>query len=89
MAIGSPRAGIVRVVTLDVFLMIALGGCVGVALGFGAARYAESLFYQVKATDASIIAVPVCAILLTALIATLPALLRALRIDPTEILRAE
>jgi predicted permease len=43
-AIGSTRAGIVRIVTLDVFLMIALGGCAGVALGFGAARYVESLF---------------------------------------------
>jgi ABC-type lipoprotein release transport system permease subunit len=31
----------------------------------------------------------VCAILLTALIATLPAVRRALRTDPTEILRAE
>jgi predicted permease len=89
MAIGSTRAGIVRIVTLDVFLMIALGGCAGVALGFGAARYIESLFYQVKATDADIIALPTCAILLTALVATLPAVLRALRTDPTEILRAE
>ena len=89
MAIGSTRAGIVRIVTLDVFLMIALGGCAGVALGFGAARYVESLFYQVKATDADMIALPACAILLTALVATLPAVLRALRTDPTEILRAE
>jgi predicted permease len=89
MAIGSTRAGIVRVVTRDVFLMIALGGCAGVALGFGAARYVESLFYQVKATDADMIALPACAILLTALVATLPAVLRALRTDPTEILRAE
>jgi predicted permease len=89
MAIGSTRAGIVRLVTLDVFLMIALGGCAGVALGFGAARYVESLFYQVKATDADMIALPACAILLTALVATLPAVLRALRTDPTEILRAE
>ena len=89
MAIGSTRAGIVRIVTLDVFLMIALGGCAGVALGFGAARYVESLFYQVKATDADMIALPTCAILLTALVATLPAVLRALRTDPTEILRAE
>ena len=89
MAMGSPRAGIVRVVTLDVFLMVALGGCVGVALGFGAARYVQSLFYQVKATDADIIALPTCAILLTALVATLPAVLRALRTDPTEILRTE
>jgi predicted permease len=43
MAIGSTRAGIVRIVTLDVFPMIALGGCAGVVLGFGAARYVESL----------------------------------------------
>ena len=89
MAIGSTRAGIVRIVTLDVFLMIALGGCAGIALGFGAARYVESLFYQVKATDADMIALPACAILLTALVATLPAVLRALRTDPTEILRSE
>jgi len=89
MAMGSPRASIVRVVTLDVFVMIALGGCTGVALGFGAARYVQSLFYQVKATDADMIALPTCAILLTALVATFPAVLRALRTDPTEILRAE
>jgi len=89
MAIGSTRAGIVRIVTLDVFLMIALGGCAGVALGFGASRYVESLFYQVKATDADMIALPACAILLTALVATLPAVFRALRTDPTEVLRAE
>ncbi len=89
MAIGSPRAGIVRIVALDVFLMIGLGGCVGIALGFGAARYVQSLFYQVKATDADMIALPTCVFLLTALLATLPSVLRALRIDPTEILRAE
>jgi predicted permease len=89
MAIGSTRAGIVRIVTLDVFQMIALGGCAGVALGFGAARYVQSLFYQVKATDADLIALPTCAMLLSALVATLPAVLRALRTDPTEILRTE
>jgi ABC-type antimicrobial peptide transport system permease subunit len=89
MAIGSTRAGIVRIVTLDTFLTIAFGGCAGVGLGFGAVRYVESLFYQVKATDADMIALPACAILLTALVATLPAVLRALRTDPTEILRAE
>jgi predicted permease len=88
-AIGSTRAGIVRVVTLETFLMITLGGCVGVALGLGAARYVQSLFYQVKATDADMIALPTCAILVTALVATLPAVLRALRTDPTEILRTE
>jgi predicted permease len=89
MAVGSPRAGIVRLVTLEIFVMIGLGGCAGVTLGFGAARYVTSLFYQVKATDADMIAIPAAAILLTALVATLPAVLRALRTDPTEILRAQ
>jgi predicted permease len=89
MAIGSTRAGIVRIVTFNIFLMIALGGCAGIVLGIGAARYVESLFYQVKATDADMIGLPTYAILLTALVATLPAVLRALRTDPTEILRAE
>ena len=89
MAIGSTRAGIVRMVTLDVFQMIALGGCAGVALGFVAARSIESLFYQVKETDANMIALPALAILLTSLVATLPAVIRALRTDPTGILRAE
>jgi predicted permease len=89
MAIGSTRVGIVRIVTLDVFLMITLGSCAGVALGVGAAHYVASLFYQVKATDADMLALPACAILVTALIATLPAILRALHTDPTEILRTE
>jgi predicted permease len=89
MAIGSSRAGIVRIVTLHIFLMITLGAGAGLALGFGAAHYVASLFYQVKATDTEMIALPTCALLLTALVATLPAVLRALRTDPTEILRAE
>jgi predicted permease len=88
-AIGSSRAGIVRMVTLDVFVMIALGSCAGLALGFGAARYVQSHFYQVRATDVDMIALPACALLLAALVAILPAVLRALRTDPTEILRAE
>jgi ABC-type lipoprotein release transport system permease subunit len=32
---------------------------------------------------------PMCAMLFTAFVATLPAVLRALRTDPTEILRSE
>ena len=88
-AVGSSRAAIVRAVTSEVFGMILLGSCAGVALGLGAARYAEAYLYLVKATDADIVALPTGGILLTALVATLPAVLRALRTDPTEILRAE
>jgi hypothetical protein len=39
MAIGSTRAGIVRIVTLDSFLLIVLGGCAGV----GSERVRHSL----------------------------------------------
>ena len=89
LAIGSPRAAIVRLVTFDVFVMFVLGGCTGIALGLVAARYVETLFYQVKSTDGDMLALPACAFLLTALVATLPAVIRALHTDPTEILRAE
>jgi ABC-type antimicrobial peptide transport system permease subunit len=89
LAIGSTRVGIVRIVTFDAYLTISLGGCAGVTLGISIARYVEALFYRVKATDADMIALPACAMLLTTLVATLPAVLRALRTDPAEILRAE
>jgi ABC-type antimicrobial peptide transport system permease subunit len=56
MAIVSERTGIVRLVTLDALLVVALGGWAGVALGFVAVRYVASLFCQVKATDADMIA---------------------------------
>jgi ABC-type lipoprotein release transport system permease subunit len=69
--------------------MIAVGACAGLALGLESARYIESLFYDVKATDAAMLALPACALVLTALIATLPAITRALHTNPTEILRAE
>lgn len=89
MAVGSPRSRIIRLVTINAFTMIGLGACAGVVLGLESARYFESLFYQVKATDADVLVLPACAILLTALVATLPAVLRALRTDPTEILRTQ
>ncbi|KAA6458242.1 FtsX-like permease family protein [Acidobacteria bacterium AB60] len=88
-AIGSPRAGIVRLVTGDSLITVGLGTGAGLALGFAAARSVASLFYQVKASDADMIAWPTGALLLTALLATIPAVLRALRTDPTAILRSE
>ncbi len=89
MAIGATRAGIVRTVTVEMVVTIAVGGLAGLALGLGAARFVETLFYQVTAGEADMIALPAGALVLTTLIATLPAVLRALRTDPTEILRAE
>ncbi len=73
----------------QVFCMLALGAVCGLALGLGSARYIATLLYQVKPTDAPMLAVPAIMILTAALLAALPPVLRATRIDPSEMLRAE
>jgi predicted lysophospholipase L1 biosynthesis ABC-type transport system permease subunit len=88
-AVGARGGAIVRLVTGGVFSMVAVGVVAGVGLGLASARYMESLFFQVKASDAGMLAVPSAVILAIAVVATVPGVLRALRIDPVEILRAE
>jgi hypothetical protein len=69
--------------------MVVFGAIAGVALGITSARYLESLLYQVKATDFDVLALPSLTILAAALLAALPAVMRAVRIDPVTMLRAE
>jgi putative ABC transport system permease protein len=88
-ALGARRARVAQLVSAEVFRMVLAGGVVGWALGMGSARYLESLLYQVKAGEPEMAALPPLAILVVALVATAPAVLRALRIDPAEILRSE
>jgi predicted permease len=88
-AVGARGGAIVRLVTRSVITMVAAGLVAGVGLGLASARYMESLFFQVKASDASTLAIPFAVILAVAAVATVPAILRALRIDPVEILRTE
>jgi putative ABC transport system permease protein len=88
-AIGARGGSIVRLVTRSVFSMVAVGVVAGVGIGLTCARSMESLFFQVKATDASMLAIPCAVILAVTVTATVPGVLRALRIEPVEILRAE
>jgi putative ABC transport system permease protein len=53
------------------------------------ARFIESLFYQVEATDLPMLAFPSLALFAVALLAALPAVVRAVRIDPVAMLRVE
>jgi predicted permease len=89
MAIGAPPGGIARLVTVEVFSMVLAGALGGLALGMASARYIESLFYQVKATDWDVLALPSLAMLAAALLAALPAVIHAVRIDPVTALRGE
>jgi len=89
MALGAPAGNIARHVTTDVFSMVLAGALGGLALGMAAVRYVESLFYQVKPTDPAMLAIPSLAILVAALAAALPGIIRAVTLDPVTVLRSE
>jgi len=89
MAIGARPGNIVRRVTFEAFAMVITGAAAGLVIGLVSVRYIGSLFYEVKATDPAMLALPSLAILATALLAAVPAVIRAVRIDPAAMLRAE
>jgi len=80
---------LVRLVALEVVRMVVIGSAAGIALGIGAARYVESLLYGVKASDAVMLGIPLATIAVAVAMAAVPAVRRALRVDPVEMLRAE
>jgi predicted permease len=89
MAIGARPAGIARLVTRDVLGMVLAGALAGLALGLAAVRYLDALFYQVKPTDVSMLALPSIVLLAAAMVAALPAVIHAVRVNPVEMLRSE
>jgi predicted permease len=89
MAIGAQAGDIARRVTADVFSMVLAGALAGLALGMASARYIATLLYQVKATDLTMLVLPSLTIFTAALLAALPAVIRAVRIDPVTMLRSE
>jgi ABC-type antimicrobial peptide transport system permease subunit len=89
MAIGAQAADIARRVTVDVFGMVIAGAAAGLALGMASVRHIAALLYHVKATDLPILVLPSLIMLGVALLAALPPVIRAVRIDPASILRSE
>jgi ABC-type antimicrobial peptide transport system permease subunit len=89
LALGARMSDVARNVTGGIFSAVCVGAVAGLGLGITSARYIESLLYQVKATDLDVLAFPSLIILATALLAAVPAVIRALRIDPVAMLRAE
>ena len=89
MAIGARAAHIARGVIARALLVVAVGAAAGLALGMASVRYIASLLYQVRPTDAAMLALPAGLILAAALAAALPAVIRAVRIDPVSALRSE
>jgi len=88
-AIGARSSDIVRRVSAEGFAMVFLGAIAGLAIGMASMRYVESLLYQVRLTDVSMLALPSLTIFTAALLAALPAVVRAARTDPFKMLRTE
>jgi putative ABC transport system permease protein len=89
MAVGATPAGIAVQMAERAFAVVLLGAVVGFAVGMAAVRNIESLLFSVKATDVWIRGIPGITILMLAFVASLPAAIRAARIDPATTLRTE
>jgi predicted permease len=88
-ALGARGVEIAAQVLVGVLLMIAAGCLAGIGMGVGLERYVEKLLYQVKSTEVGVIVTPVVTMVLAGVLAAVPPVSRALRIDPAKLLRAE
>jgi hypothetical protein len=88
-ALGAGTAAIARRVALRAFVMVLAGAIAGLALSLASAPYVEALLFGVKATDAMMLALPSLSVVAVALVAALVPVVRASRVDPVAILRAD
>ncbi len=88
-AIGAQSHAIARSVIGEIFAVVVAGATLGIMLGSGSVRFIESLLFEVKATDLGVLALPAVIIFAVALLAALPAVIRAIGIDPATMLRSE
>ena len=65
------------------------GAMIGLIFGLLCAERLQALLFQVRATDATMLMLPFAAITAAAVLATIPAILRAVHIDPLMMLRTE
>jgi len=89
MAIGAQAGDIARRIAFEAFAMVAVGALAGLAVGMASVRYVQTLLYQVNPTDPGMLVWPWLTILAATVLAALPAIFRAVRIDPAAMLRAE
>ena len=88
-AIGAGAGDIARRLLWEMGGVLLTGAIAGLALGATSARYFGALLYAVRPTDVSMLLAPGLAMLVASILAALPPLIRAARINPIEILRTE
>jgi predicted permease len=88
-AIGASAGDIARRIIGEAGGTLTASTIAGFVLGIASARYLAALLYDVRATEASVLAGPAVVVLAASALAALPPALHAIRINPIEILRAE
>ncbi|HEX5431236.1 MAG TPA: ABC transporter permease, partial [Bryobacteraceae bacterium] len=88
-ALGARGVDIAWRVTARVLLMLIAGAAVGLALGFASEGYFATMLYRVEATDLPVLITPAITIFAAVLLAAIPPVVRAIRLDPSSLLRAE
>ncbi len=89
MALGAPRASVLRQVVGQGMALTALGLAVGLLGAWGLSRVLASMLYGVSATDPVTYVLTACFLALVALLASWVPATRAARVDPVEALRSD
>ena len=89
LALGSTRAGAVRLILWDAVLMVAIGVAIALPSVWALRRLVETQLFGVSALDVPTLVGPAVALALVALLAALGPALRAALANPTEALRLE
>jgi ABC-type antimicrobial peptide transport system permease subunit len=89
LALGSTRAGIVRMVVRELALLVPLGVGAGLGLAIWSGRAAGALLYGLQPSDPWTLALGVVALITVAVLASVIPAVRAARLEPTVALREE
>ncbi|MGH9160829.1 MAG: FtsX-like permease family protein, partial [Vicinamibacteraceae bacterium] len=88
-ALGAQPRIVVRTVVAHIVGVTAAGTVAGLTVGLFLARFVQTMLYEVQPLDALSVALPVCSLLLVAVLAAVPPARRAARVDPVVALRYE
>jgi putative ABC transport system permease protein len=89
MALGASRRNVMRTVVGEGMVLAGLGVAIGLAGAFMGSRLLSSLLFGVTTTDPLTFVVVPLVVLLTSAAASLVPALRATRVDPMQVLRAD
>jgi predicted permease len=88
-ALGARRADLLWMVLRQGLALTGAGGLLGVGLSLAAGRMLSSLLFGVSPSNPAVIGSSVCAVLLVGAAASLYPAIKATRVDPVHVLRAE